>query len=405
MNRLSALLAFYRRHSFLGYWIWAVLAVVIGMIAGETLSEDLVWMGLRYRVYSIFQSLGPRPAITKWTALVVVEDDEYWKGELARRVPIKRDYLAKLLQALSQCHPIAVGIDFDLRSPAADVSENPLYAEETEILKKEIVRVSADFPIVLPVSLKEDKSALEPSILDGIPSRPHAVVRGFIAMPYDFRQVPTTERLAGETVPSFALALVREAHERIGKDYERDPGDFPFGRFAPEASFRPYEISTGDLLHGGRAICRSVDHKLVILGAAWHRSAYGRGGLIDTHDTPLGTVGKYLMHANYVESLLEERTYIPLNRTASRAVEILFALVALHVLASSWPFAGKFATVVGMTALLAFGTYIGAQNLGVFGDFVFPAFFLVLHAIVDYVWDLIVISRKYHELKGGPETP
>jgi hypothetical protein len=86
-------------------------------------------------------------------------------------------------------------------------------------------------------------------------------------------------------------------------------------------------------------------------------------------------------------------------------IEILFAILALHVLAGAWPFAGKFVTVLGMTVLLALVTYFGAQNLGVFGDFVFPAFFLLVHAIVDYLWDLIVISRKYHELIAGKETP
>ena len=395
-RRLSALIKFYRRRSILGYWIWAALAMVAGTVVGEALSEELVWMGLRYRVYSVFQSLRPRPPTPKWTALVLVDDDEYWKGELARRVPIKRDYLGKLLAALSRCRPIAVGLDFDLRSPARDVSDNPLYSGETEVLKKEVERVSADFPVVLPVSLNEDKSSLDPSVLDGIASRPHAVVRGFIAMPYDFRQVPTTESLAGgETVPSFALALAAEAHPRIGKSYEGKPGEFPFGSFAPMAAFQPYTIRSGDLLRGGQATCRSVNHKLVILGAAWHRTAYGRGDLIDSHDSPIGTVGKYFMHANYVEALLEERTYIPLNRVASRAVEILFALVALHVLASTWPFAGKFATVLGITGMLAVVTYFGAQNLAVFGDFVFPALFLILHAVVDYFWDLVVISKKY----------
>lgn len=405
LQRFSALLGFYRRHSPV-YWIWAALAIVIGTVVGESLGEDLAWMTVRYRVYSVFQAFGPRPPVPKWTALVLIDDEEYWKGELARRVPIRRDYLGKLIAALSQCHPIAVGIDFNLRSPAPDVPESSLYAGETEILKKEVERVSADFPIVLPVSLSQDKTSLAPSILDAVPSRPHAVVRGFIAMPYDFRQVATTERLAsGESVPSFALALVQQAHPRIAESYEQDPGEFPFGTFAPEAAFEPYTITSGNLLRGGREICRSVDHKLVILAGAWSQTSYGRGGRTDTHPSPIGTVGKYLMHANYVEALLEERTYTPLSQGMSRAIEIFFALLALHVLASSWPFPGKLAVVLGMTAMLAFITYVGVQNLGLFGDFVFPAFFLLLHAVIDYFWDLIAISKKYHRLSADKETP
>ena len=400
----SSLLEFYRKRSFRGYWFWALFVLVLGSVCGEMLGEDLAWMPFRYRVYHAFQSLTPRPPTPKLTALVVIDDKDYWKGPLEHRVPIKRNYLAGLLTALSKCRPRAVGIDFDLRSPAPDVPESDLYAGETEILKREVERVSADFPVVLPVSLNPDKGALVPSILDSIPSRPHAVARGLISMPYDFRQVPTNERIGGQLVSSFALALVREAHPEIARSYEQDPGEFPFGSFASPAAFQSYTLPSRDLIRGGPEVCRAVDHKLVILAAAWSRTSYGRGGLIDTHDSPVGTVGKYLMHANYVETLLEEKTYSPLSRGASRAIELFFAFLTLHVLATHWSFPRKLAAVLGMTLLFAAITYVSFQNLGLFGDFVFPAAFLIVHAVIDYFWDLAAFKAAHPALPAGGET-
>ncbi|HTQ80856.1 MAG TPA: CHASE2 domain-containing protein [Thermoanaerobaculia bacterium] len=401
--KLSTLVAFYRRRPW-GYWLWALLALILGTVTGEWLNEDLAWIGLKYRAYGALESLRPQ-SVPKWTALVLIGDEEYWKGELARRVPVKRDYLAKLLTALTPCQPMAVGIDFDLRSPTIDGSlpDNADYAAETAALKTAIERASARFPIVLPVSFRVDKSGFEASVLDGVGGG-ERVTRGFIAMPFDYRQVPTIDRLAdGTTVPSFALALVRQARLEIGGSYvRRDPVDFPFGSFLPEAAFAPHTLSAGELLRmGPPAICVRVDHRVVIVAAAWHRSAYQRGALIDTHDSPIGTVGKYLMHANYIESMLENHILRPLRHATSRAIEIFFALVALHLLAGSWPFLRKFAAVLGMTVLLAVATYLGAQNLGVFGDFLFPAFFLVLHAMLDELGELIETSRKYHEQVAG----
>ena len=70
---------------------------------------------MHYRLYAAIQYLELRPIRPKRTALVLIGDDEYWGGELKRRVPIKRDYLAKLVNKLDQAQPELIVLDFILR--------------------------------------------------------------------------------------------------------------------------------------------------------------------------------------------------------------------------------------------------------------------------------------------------
>src|ERR1044071_1837332 len=58
------------------------------------------WPKARYVTYQFLTTLSWRKALPQNTVVVLVDDDEYWRGEPARRVPIKRAYLAKLLRAI-----------------------------------------------------------------------------------------------------------------------------------------------------------------------------------------------------------------------------------------------------------------------------------------------------------------
>src|ERR1700710_2999863 len=99
------------------YWWRAALVLVVGLILGVVFNRDYLLLPVRYRIYQGLGKLLPRRE-PLWTAVVLIKDDEYWKGSLAGRAPIKRDYLADLLLDIDGCDPYVIVLDFDFTSPA-----------------------------------------------------------------------------------------------------------------------------------------------------------------------------------------------------------------------------------------------------------------------------------------------
>ncbi|MFD1561263.1 CHASE2 domain-containing protein [Paraburkholderia silviterrae] len=105
--------------------------------------------------------------------LLQIGDDEYWKGSLARRVPVKRDYLAALVNKLCAADPQVVALDFDLHSPVVDGSynDNPEYKGETLTLVDSVNRAAASgCKVVLPDAMdcaSNNSCVREAGVLDG----------------------------------------------------------------------------------------------------------------------------------------------------------------------------------------------------------------------------------------------
>src|SRR5690348_1684556 len=100
------------------HWIVAASLTIGGAVLGHAISQSNLWVGVRYAVYQrvmdathIHGRLYP-----KRTAIVFIGDDQYWTGDLGGRSPIKRDYIARLIDKIAAADPAAIAIDFDLRS-------------------------------------------------------------------------------------------------------------------------------------------------------------------------------------------------------------------------------------------------------------------------------------------------
>ncbi len=325
-----------------------------------------------------------------WTAVVLIGDDDYWKGRLAGRSPIRRDYLADLVLDLDGCDPRSIVLDFNFRSPATDgsLADNGEYAAETCALATAIERVAPHHPVVLPVTLAEDKSRLDPSVLDAVPDVPGEIERGAITLPYDYREIPTAELLAGcRSVRSLALAAASVASPSLRGRFSPAETHFPFGSMIPADRFQTFEYreSVG---FGAPGMCDAMRHRIVLVGSGWHGEAWRRGAMVDSRQTPLGTMGAVYLHANYVEALLQSRVYRPLGEAASFLAEALFSIAIALVLGSRMEHPAKFATTGLLCVAIALLTYVFAQNFGVFGDFFSAVILLVLHAAYSYWEDL-----------------
>src|SRR5882762_7143258 len=119
------------------YWVRVVIIAIIGIVLGEKVDDTELWINYRYHVYQFLQSLSPRKPHPQRTVVVLVGDNEYWAGkDLQARVPIKRDYLARLVDKASSANAAVIALDFDLRSPSPEGNplEYPAYQKETDAL-------------------------------------------------------------------------------------------------------------------------------------------------------------------------------------------------------------------------------------------------------------------------------
>ena len=119
----------------------------------------------------------------------------FGNGELARRIPLKRTWLAKLITAIDAADPRAIVLDLDLRQPNSPGRPSTDYDEQTGHLLDAVQAVADHHPMILPRSLDvgadgelhEQKDIFEgPDFAEGVKN----FHRGYIQLPYDLRTVP-----------------------------------------------------------------------------------------------------------------------------------------------------------------------------------------------------------------------
>ena len=103
-----------------GSWHWGRFAVlmILGWFAGHALKRSPYLTDFRYWLYRHELQLQSRTTdYPRTTAVVVLDDSDYWGADLAGRSPLKRDRLAKILDTLRLASVNTVVLDVDLRSP------------------------------------------------------------------------------------------------------------------------------------------------------------------------------------------------------------------------------------------------------------------------------------------------
>jgi CHASE2 domain-containing sensor protein len=124
--------------------------------------------------------------------------------------------------------------------------------------------------------------------------------------------------------------------------------------------------------------------KLVFVGAKWHANAYGTGPFVDVHNSPGGMEPGVMLHANYVEAMLDRTgTFTPVSDSTAELLEIglalLLAMIGVLEIHTAWKWA---AFVIGIVLSILF-TYTLLQNLGLFLDFLIPMVMIIVHAIAE----------------------
>ncbi len=405
------------REKGLHYWLTVILLLVAGTWVGDWLGEQNLWINLRYRIYPAFQVLAPEDDYPRRTALVVIDDDDYWKGEPAGRVPLKRDYLARLIRALDAAEPRVIALDIDLRSPIPQegTDELPDYRAETEELLATIKDVSHRRPVVLTSFLarEEDGYALAPNVYDHYDFAGGRVLRGFTTLPRDLRQVALYASLkGGGRTDSFAAAAVRPLDERA-LGHAGSEGELPYGTYYHTKDFP--RRSARQILQGDPAALKEeLSDKVVLVGGGWHKSFYrGEGSgdedSVDLYFTPAGNIHGVYIHANYVEALLNHRVRKPLWGGVATLIDVLCSVIMAIIFALEMPLWAKLVRVLGLCLLLIVLSYFLWQNLGFFFDFFIPVVLLGAHALLEE-WrestsEVHHLRSKLQELEEGATVP
>jgi len=369
------------------HWIWVIALIALGTAGEHLLDRYMVWERARYAASHYVQLLDVRPIRPRRTFLVLIGDDEYWNGELARRVPIKRDYLAKLVTALDKGEPEIIVLDFAFRSPTpqSGSQESTAYANETSCLLDAIRDVSSQRRIVIPTTFRADgpSNVREPSVLDGHNFPRGRVAEGYINLSDDMREIPLTISLkGGEVVDSLATATTRLADEKAVLEAEAKRGEgLPYGSFIDPVQF-PSLKSTEVLSMDAEALKSKIGCDIVIVGGTWHRDAYGRGPQADAIPSPAGDIAGVFAQANFIEALLDSRTYKPLGHAQKIMFGVVLSLLVAITTSLPWALLVRIVIVIMLAVVPIVISYLFRQNLGIFFDFFLPVVMILAHWVI-----------------------
>ena len=369
------------------YWVTVLVLIALGVWLGRWLENQEFAIDVRYKCFHALGATSHRKAFIQRTVIVLIGDDEYWKGELARRIPTKRDYLAKLIRHLDIADPAVIALDFDLRSQSPDGSYiiHADYEAETKKLLDAVKDVSRNRWIVLPktIRLGEKGYETESDIYDSYDFEGGKVRTGYISLPFDIRKVPLKQTMEdGTTVESFAEAIVRVTNEQALLPVQ-GLEVLPYGSYLTSDAFT--KVSPTDILNKTPESFAKLRHNIVIIGAGWSSKAYGRGRPVDIYPTPVGPLEGVLIHANFVEELLDNRTSKPLGETILKVIEVVATLcVAVMFVLISRPLGKLVGIILLIIGLVAF-SYFSWLNLGLFYDFFIPVLLVSLHAAYEQI--------------------
>lgn len=408
------------------YFARLSFVVVLGFAVAPFLERPLHVIEFRL-LRPWLDRLQPRQVIPRYTKLVFIDDEEYYKGELEGRRPLKRDYLARLIRVLDRYDVRVIALDVDLRVPDPCSDDIPKgYTKETDDLIDAILDVAKYRPIVLAKTVSEGDSNcpdgarryhrqlhLDPDSYDGyglcegLDKHGHWAHRfettkkvskrvsnniscGYIMLLQDRRLIPGALSIDdGALIDSFALATAKAANASlIASDGSH------YGSYIPQSVFEEHQ----NIFSAREVLNESVERsqllgEVVIVGGRWHTFAYGRGQWIDLHDTPVGKIVGALVHANFVEALLDGRTYRPTPEWVLPALAIFFILAVVSFSIASgltaklvlWVLVSIAFLSIQLASLNSFGTFVDGDVvlLGVGGHSVCE---LLLHKVLGVLY-------------------
>jgi CHASE2 domain-containing sensor protein len=322
-------------------------------------------------------------------------------------VPIKRDYLADLVDATASASPAVIAIDFDLRSPSPDGNpvEFPQYQKETAKLLSAVKRASHQrIKVVLPKTIGWDETqetyVAESDIYNGFNFEGGDVRTGYISLPDDTRRVPLTLPVKDSApVESFSQAIARADDEHSVEGLS-EVASLPYGKYFKTGDFTV--IAAGEVLNSNPRAIEQLAHKVVILGGRWHSQGFERGPLIDSYESPVGSVPGVYIHANYVEALLGSRIFWDWKGWPLTGTEVVLSLlVAIPFTLKIRPRWKKIVTIALPYLIIIAISYFSLMNVGLFFDPFIPLILVGAHGAFEQIHEWRAAARKRTSTEGA----
>ncbi len=291
----------------------------------------------------------------------------------------KREFVAAVLDRLQAVHPAVVVIDFWYSPGICGKGEN---YSKTAVLQEAVSKASTQFPIVIALGSQTQEqlelnrdAELEAFKGAGFTAKdqvldPHlrfegaGVSYGLARLNCDTRRIPLfwfvypdREAIRARTSRIPQTSLAYEAATKYDPDLRTAlknviaKDEHPFTSFVREIQFGPIsaaKVVCGRSLHAsedwkncgapGLSELSTLRGKVVVIGEATEG---------DKHASVVGDVPGYLLHANYIESLLDDRYFRPVYPFLE------FALTALGIVAVVFLFDRSRSLLVGF--LLSIG--------------------------------------------------
>jgi CHASE2 domain-containing sensor protein len=380
------------------HWLAVAALITVGLSIGDSMEHSDLTLRWQYRLYQLLNHRARGASHSDDVSIVRIGDDEYWKGDLARRSPLKRTYLANLLQHLQKANPTVIALDIDMRAQTNDgtLLEHEDYRVETATLLTAISSLPDHCILVLAKAIQFDARSLTyaslPDTFDSLNSS--RIARGYIFVADDVRRVALSVPGKRGPIESFASAIVGRCSPHAVAD-ARDAREtaLPFGRFHSTDFFDT--VTSDDVIHE-KPEAMSKLHRIVIVGGGWSRWAYGAGPPVDGHVTPIGTVPGVYVHANYVHALLAHETTAPMNEKLALGIDIALSVAAALLFAGE-PRTRRWWALVGLNFVAIMAFLVLWQNFGIYFDFFIPLLLLSGHVVIDVIREWRSDALKYRQ--------
>jgi hypothetical protein len=404
------------------HWVFVAISIVLGEFLPTVLERDDVFKWLRNSVYQKYQRLGSRNLKSVFNAVVLIDDDTYWHDKWTPRVPISRELLAELVKRIAQCNPAVIAVDIDLATGDESTTTVEIPSSGGRPARKVTLHTRDDWGRETITFLDAVKSALEqrievvltdelgrddgkphwtrfPNVYDGYDFGPRRPRTGHLFLDKDIRVLPLPVDLVdGSRVKSLAIVAAEARIPEIGANEKWDR-DVLTRLIDPD---RLVTVSARELLRpqdqaSADQTCGKIQHKIVWIGGGWHLDGYRRGTRrVDAHSTTSGDLPGVLLHANYAESLLDEKT---LAMGSTWLLDVPLAILIAIVLEwAKWPWKWLIIVLVLLTPWAL--SYVGIKNFGLYFDVFIISFLLIIGVFAETVRAWYRGHRRSIELQG-----
>lgn len=393
----------------LSYWIGVVIITILGFSLNHYLDEEN-FQSIRSVKFWLYRMLDSPMRIGRVAETTVIEiSDLEYDGILARRTPLKRDYLGVLVKNLCAANARVVALDVSFQGLPKGPGRTAIsdYAGETDefrnaifdILKSPDGQHQSRNPfcrIVFAVRLDCGNTCRRPlQEIDAAQFSSSRVTEGAANFAADIREMPTRRPLENaRPEDSFSWAIFRAYNDSYGYPTpDATALAFPYTEFLSENQFKKqnrvlpadsvYQSKCDEVRPGPECqkIERQVQGRVVLIGGTWHRYA-SSDELIDPHYTPIGLMSGVFVHANFVAAAIDGRLAYPVTSTTAMLIDILVVSAFAILMASIEKLTVRIVAMVSLVMVLLLVQYIAFHNFGYVVDCAIPVLLLICHYYV-----------------------